>query len=229
MPRRSQIAAARDAVDDLLADPSGDLLADELNERLEGAAVLVVGCPAEIVLEAVCQLPSASVRVVASEASRWAAVRGFAAVVAEASGWDFEEAPEALEGAAVVLLEALAAGPVGIVAAPGSRSLVEAAREASVPVWAVVGAGRVLHPQLLDEMLQRAGDSVDLVLPGVIEAVIGPSGLGTPAEGLGRQMLPAGTRTVDTCWLSSSRAVRKATKTRASAGGVVLIGAESML
>jgi hypothetical protein len=182
--------AARDAVDDLLADPSGDLLADELNERLEGAAVLVVGCPAEIVLEAVCQLPSASVRVVASEASRWAAVRGFAAVVAEASGWDFEEAPEALEGAAVVLLEALAAGPVGLVAAPGSRSLVEAAREASVPVWAVVGAGRVLHPQLLDEMLQRAGDSVDLVLPGVIEAVIGPSGLGTPAEGLGRQCCP---------------------------------------
>jgi hypothetical protein len=183
-------SAARIAVDDLLADPTADFLADELNERLVGDAVLVVVCPAEIVLEALSQLPSTTVRVVGSLPRRRAVVRAFEANLSEASGWDSDEAAQAVKGAAVVLLEALAAGPAGLIVAAGSQSLVEAAHEASVPVWAVVGVGRVIDVKLLEEMRRRAGEDVELVDPGDLEAVLGPSGIVTPVVGLGRQPCP---------------------------------------
>jgi hypothetical protein len=183
-------SAARIAVDELLADATADLLADELNERLTGDAVLVVVCPAETVLEALSQLPSATVRVVGSPHTRRAVVRAFEAVVSDASGWESDEAAQAVDGATVVLLEALAAGPVGLLVAAGSQKLVEAAHEASVPVWAVVGVGRVIDAQLLEEMRRRAGEQIELVDPGDIEAVLGPSGIATPVDGLGRKPCP---------------------------------------
>jgi len=142
-------------------------------------------------VEAFSQLPSSVARVVGSPARRPAEVRSFEAVVRRASGWDFDEVCEAVVGAEAVLIEAFAAGPAGVLAAPGTAALAEVAREASVPVWAVVAVGRLLDGQLLAEMLRRAGDGVELISPAMIEAVVGPSGLEAPAEGLGRQLCPA--------------------------------------
>ncbi|MGA3354614.1 MAG: hypothetical protein ABSD85_15740 [Acidimicrobiales bacterium] len=182
--------AAQRAVDDLLSDPTADLLAEVLSEHLGTGAVVVVACPAETVLEALSQARSAAVRVVGSLPARRAELRRFEAVVPAASGWDLDEAVDAVQGAGLVLVEALAAGPAGVLLATGTEGLVNAARAASVPLWAVVGAGRVLHAQLLEEMLRRADGEVELIGPGSIEVVIGPSGPGTPAEGLGRQPCP---------------------------------------
>jgi hypothetical protein len=183
--------ASRRAVAELLSDPTSDLLSEALSDRFGGQATFVVVSPSETVLEAFSQLPSSVARLVGLPASRRAEERSFAAVVCAASGWDFDEADEAVVGAAVVLVEAFAAGPAGVLAAPGTVAVAEAAREASVPVWAVVAVGRLLDDQLLSEMLRLAGDGVELISPGMIEAVAGPSGLEAPVEALGRQLCPS--------------------------------------
>jgi hypothetical protein len=182
--------ASRRAVDDLLSDPTADNLGEALSHRFGGEATLVVVCPAETVLESLSRLPSSVARVVGPHGARRAEVRRFEEVVATASGWDFDEAHGAVAGADAVLVEAFAAGPAGIVAPAGTAVVVEAAREASVPLWAVVGVGRLLDGQLLAEMLRRAGEDADLVTPAMVEAVVAPSGLEEPAEALGRQLCP---------------------------------------
>jgi hypothetical protein len=182
--------AAREAADGLLSDPTADLLAEALSDRFGEEATFVVATPAETVLESFSQLPYALARVVGPPSRRRSEVGSFESVVRSASGWDFEEAPEALGGASLVLVEAFAAGPGGVLAAPGTLGLAEAAREASLPLWAVVAAGRLLDGRLLAEMTRRAGDAAELVLPQMVESVIGPSGLEAPAEGLARQACP---------------------------------------
>jgi hypothetical protein len=183
-------AAARRAVDELLSDPTADLLAEVLNERLVPDAAVVVARPGETALEALSQVPLAAVRLFGSAPGRRAERRRLGGSARAAGGFDPEESEQAVQEAAVVLVEALAAGRAGVVVVAGTSHLVQAACDASVPLWAVVGAGRVLNAQLLDEMLRRADGDVELVGPSSIEAVIGPAGLGTPAEGLGRQACP---------------------------------------
>ena len=183
--------AARRAVDELLSDPTADLLAEVLGERLGYDAVVVVACPAETVREALSQASVSAVRVVGALPGRRADLRRFSAVVREASDWDIDEAVVAVQGASLVLLEPLAAGPAGVLVATGVGDLVGAATAASVPSWAVVGAGRVLHPRLLEEMLRRAEGKLKLIGPDSIEVVIGPSGPGTPTEGLGHEACPS--------------------------------------
>jgi hypothetical protein len=182
--------ASRRVVDELLSDPTADLLAKALSDRFSEEGTFVIACPVETVLEAFSQLPYSVARVVGSPARCRAEVHSFEAFVHSASGWDFDEAYGAVDGASVVLIEAFAAGSAGVLSAPGTAALAEAAREASVPIWAVVPVGRLLDSQLLAEMLRRAGDGVELISPELIEAVVGPSGLETPVEGLGRQLCP---------------------------------------
>jgi hypothetical protein len=117
-------------------------------------------------------------------------VRKFESLVDTVSGFEPDEAAEAVQGAAVVLLEALAAGPAGVVLTADTADLVQSAHELSVPVWAVAGVGRVLHGHLLAEMVRRAGTGVELIGPDLLEAVIGPNGIESPAEGLGHPTCP---------------------------------------
>jgi hypothetical protein len=128
--------------------------------------------------------------VVAPPAGLQAEVRRFAAVVSEASGWEYEEAEEAVEGAAAVLVEALAAGSRGVLVTAAAARLAQTARDASVPLWGVAGVGRVLHDQLLGEVIRRAGDDIELIGPGAFDFVVGPSGLESPVEALSRGRCP---------------------------------------
>ncbi|MGD0942767.1 MAG: hypothetical protein ABR972_00605 [Acidimicrobiales bacterium] len=182
--------AARRVVDELVSDPTAGLLADALSGRFGDGEAVVVTCPTETVLEAFSCLPWAVVRVVGPSPGRRAEVRRFEAHVSEVSGWEPDEAEEAVEGAAVVIVEALAAGPSGVLASAGTSGLAQAAREASVPLWAVAGVGRLLHDELLGEMLRRAGDTVELIGQGSFEVVIGPTGPENPAVCLGRPLCP---------------------------------------
>ncbi len=183
--------AARRAVGELFSDPTAKLLAGELSQRLASDAAIVVACPADTVREALGHLPSAVVRVVGSSPALRGEVRGFAALVHEASGWEFEDARDAVNGATVVLVEALAAGPLGLLVTAEAALVARAARDASVPLWGIAGVGRVLHQQLLGEMLRRASDDVELIEPGGLDAVIGPSGLEEPGEALARAGCPS--------------------------------------
>ena len=182
--------AARRAVGELSSDPTADLLADALSQRLSGDAAIVVVCPADTVREALAGVPDAVVRVVGSSPELRGEVRGFARLVEEASGWEFDEARDALDGAALLLVEALAAGPRGVLIGAETMELVQAAREASVPIWAVAGVGRVLNDQLLGEMLRRAGEGFELIEPEVLDALVGPGGVERPSDALGRSGCP---------------------------------------
>jgi len=179
--------AARQAADELVADTTAGLLAEALSGRIGEAPVMA--WPAEIVLEALSCRSWAAPRVVAASSGRRAEMRKPGAA-AEASHWRFEEAREAVDGASVVLVEAFAAGRAGLLVTPGVDVLVEAARRTSVPIWGVVGAGRMLDGRLLDELSRRAGERAERVEPGLLDAVIGPSGLEAPSEGLGRPLCP---------------------------------------
>jgi hypothetical protein len=92
----------------------------------------------------------------------------------------------------LVIVEAAAAGPSGILATLGSHSAAAVAASRGVPVWAVAGVGRVLPGRLWDALLTRLDQdaiepwdrSVELVPESLLTAVVGPGGLLAPAEGL---------------------------------------------
>ena len=92
----------------------------------------------------------------------------------------------------LVLIEALAAGPSGVLATSGSHAAAAAATHAGIPVWAVAGVGRVLPDRLWAALLGRLdeGDDepwdrgVELVPATLVGPVAGPSGLVAGVDGL---------------------------------------------
>jgi hypothetical protein len=92
------------------------------------------------------------VRVVTSPRALRADLRRFAAVASQARGWGYQDAQEAVEGGAAVLVEALAAGSRSVLS-PLAASVASGANDASVPVWGVAGVGCVRHGQLFGEIL----------------------------------------------------------------------------
>jgi hypothetical protein len=100
--------------------------------------------------------------------------------------------------AGLVLLEALALGPGGFLAPSGSLAAAAVARAVSVPVWTVAGAGRVLPGRLFEALVQRLEDQasppwergVEVVPTALADAVVGPAGLGDPAEAWRRADCP---------------------------------------
>jgi hypothetical protein len=85
----------------------------------------------------------------------------------------------------VVVIEADALGPGGMVLDPDDVGLIEAARVLGVPVWVEGGVGRVLPPRLWDALVRR------------LEATRIPrSGSVIGLEGIERVAGPAGVQTV---------------------------------
>ena len=89
----------------------------------------------------------------------------------------------------LVLLEAGALGPGGVVAIAGSLAAASVAHCAGVAVWVVAGVGRALPAELWDALVRRreAGPApwaqpTDLVPAGLVDAVVGPDGLITLEE-----------------------------------------------
>lgn len=100
--------------------------------------------------------------------------------------------------AGMVVIEAMAAGPSGLLAAPGSHAAAAVARHVGVPVWAVAGVGRVLPDGLWAALLARFDDSgvepwdraVELVPATLLDAVVGPDGPRQVADGLSESTCP---------------------------------------
>ena len=122
----------------------------------------------------------------------------------ESAGVDAVDVAESGLGAAatvadLVLIEATAAGPPGVVASAGSHAAAAVARHAEIPVWLAAGVGRVLPHRLWDALTTRLDEGDDepwdrpdeLVPSDLIDAVIGPDGLVTPAaEALAHSTCP---------------------------------------
>ncbi len=101
---------------------------------------------------------------------------------------DAEEVPAAGIAAAVVeadvvVLDAHAAGPTGVVAAVGSHAAAAVAHHLGRPVLVCVGAGRALAPSVYDTVRARMGldadpwhAPVEEVPAGLVAAVVGPTG-----------------------------------------------------
>jgi hypothetical protein len=165
-------------------DPTPAALAAALPDD---AAVAVLGWP-EQVGEALRRRGDLRVLVVDAEGAG-----GGLAAWLRRSGVDAEVVAEAGLGAAVaasdlVVLEALAAGPPGLVATAGSRAAAAVARAAGTAVWAAAGVGRVLPAPLWSALAARlaaagpAWDQPEEVVPlALVDRVAGPGGPPVPA------------------------------------------------
>jgi hypothetical protein len=112
------------------------------------------------------------------------------------------EVPDSGLGAAaaeadLVIVEASAFGPDAFLAASGSRAAAAVAHHAGIPVWAVVGVGRVLPARVWDALVSRLGehddrwDLDDEVVPvDLVDHVVGPKGLETSADTILRTDCP---------------------------------------
>jgi hypothetical protein len=175
-------------------DPTPDLLVEYLPADI---TICVLGWP-DLVGEAIVRRGDVSVLAVD--------------VLGEGSGFtrrlrsvdiEVETVPTAGLGAAVaasdlVLLDASAAGPDGLVAVSGSRAAAAVAYCSEIPVWAVVGAGRRLPGPLWRALLSHldaGGDSWSLddefVPAGTVSHVVGPSGFHAGVADLDRPDCPS--------------------------------------
>jgi hypothetical protein len=188
-------AAARDAIDELDSDPTDERLADALPD---GCTVLLLGWP-DISAGALRSRGDIEVLVVDAAGEGGPLVRRL-----RDRGTDAELVQESGAGPAagvadLVLVEALAAGPGGVLAVPGSLAAAAVAAHRNAPVWAVTGAGRVLPERLWTAMVTRLDSSgsepwerdVELVEASLLSSVVGPEGLVDTGLGLAAATCPA--------------------------------------
>lgn len=189
------VAAARAAAAAIEEDPTADILALELPDD---ATVTVVGWPS---LAGAALRRRGDLEVLVADAEGEGAMlarrlddAGTAAVVVPDAG-----VAAAVVVSDLVVVEASAAGPSGIMARPGSHAAAAVAANQGVAVWAVAGEGRVLPVQLWDALLRRldAGTvepwdrCVELVPPGLLNEVVGPGGRVEPGVALAASSCPS--------------------------------------
>ncbi len=162
---------------------AGDVTAEELAASLPGAAT-VVAAPSRLVLGALSLRPDCTVRLLGAPSLLRSALRQLASGPAEVVAYLPEEANAAVDGASVVLVEALAAATNGVLVARDGAVLARSAGERGTPAWLVAGQGCVLPPALFEAcaaraILRRAGAGRPRVLgaPGGGELGSGPFGV----------------------------------------------------
>ena len=186
------------AGDDLARDPTASALAYELPEE---ATVLVLGRP-EVTSDALLRRGDVRVLVVdaldegSSLVSALRRADGDAVLVPESG------VGAAVAAATVVVVEAAAIGPTGLVAIAGSAAAAAVGRQRGVPVWAVAPAGRLLPGPLWDALAAGLAsgltpadapwDELEEVVPlDWVDLVVGPSGAAEPAEAVADPTCPA--------------------------------------
>ena len=188
------VAAGRRAASELEQDRTASVLADALPDS---ATVVLVGWP-DVASEALRRRGDVEALVVdwgseGEQLVRRLRDRGSEAVLVSESG----VGPAAVV-ADLVVVEALAAGPAGLLAAPGSMAAAAVAAHQQVPVWGVAGVGRLLPGQLWDALLARLDESgvepwdrsVEVVPASLLTMIVGPDGCDDPAEGLLKATCP---------------------------------------
>jgi hypothetical protein len=186
--------AAREAGAALAHDPTERRLAAALPDD---TTVLVVGWP-DIAAAALARRADLEVLAVdgggdgAALARRLGDDGGSVSIVPDAG------IASAATVAGLVVIEALAAGPGGLLAAPGSHAAAAVAQRAGVAVWAVTGVGRVLPEGLWAALLARVDESglepwdrpAELVPAALVTSVVGPEGPRAAEAGLAESSCP---------------------------------------
>ena len=188
------VAAAHAAAHDMQADPTASRLASGLPDD---ATVSIVGWPG---VAGVALRRRGDLEVLVTDAQGEGSM--FARRLDD-SGTPAFVVPDAGVAAAVmvsdlVVVEATAAGPSGVLAALGSHSAAAVAAHRGVPVWAVAGEGRVLPGPLWDALLRRLDEgqaepwdrAVELVPASLLTEVVGPEGRQLPDDALRRSTCP---------------------------------------
>ena len=177
------------AADELRHDPTPRALADALPD---GATVTVLGSPRQA---GTALARRGDVRALVVDARGEA---GRLLYELDEEGGDLAAVSESGLGAAVlastvVVLEADALGPDGLVAMAGSRAAAAVAHHAGIPVWVVAGVGRVLPAGLWAAVEARLGDvpepwagPTERVPLELVDVIVGPGGPETIDEALAR-------------------------------------------
>ena len=177
------------AADELRHDPTPRAVADALPE---GATVIVLGSPRQA---GWALARRGDVRTLVVDAR---GEGGRLLYDLDEEGADVAAVAESGLGAAVVasdvvLLEADALGPDGLVATAGSRAAAAVAVHADVPVWVVAGVGRVLPEGLwaalvarLDQVPEPWARPSELVPIDLVDVIVGPGGRESLEEALAR-------------------------------------------
>ena len=188
------VAAAREAARVMDGDPTASQLARELPDD---CTVTVVGWPE---LAGAALRRRGDIEVLVGDAG------GEGHILArrlDEAGTAAAAVPDSGVAAAVVVsdlvvVEATAAGPGGILATLGSHGAAAVAASRGVPVWAVVGEGRALPGLLWDALLRRLDETpaepwdrqVELVPVALLTETVGPAGRARAEEGLGQTTCP---------------------------------------
>ncbi|MGH9078146.1 MAG: hypothetical protein ACRDY0_11980 [Acidimicrobiales bacterium] len=185
---------ARQAAAELEADATGSHLAQALPEE---STALVVGWP-EVTAGALRRRGDVEVLVADAGGEGAALARRLGEAGSEVALVPDTGVAAAAVVADLVLVEARAAGPGGLLAAPGSHAAAAVAGASGVPVWAVAGAGRVLPGRLWEALLARFDSEGEpwerdgeLVPAELVGWFVGPQGPMAPAEGLAGPTCPA--------------------------------------
>ncbi len=146
--------AARVAVELLMDDPTADELAASLP-----AGATVAASASGLVAEALGERPDLSSRLVGSPSALRGALRR--AGDSDVTGWDLSELDDALDGARLVVVDALAAGPAGYLLDSAAAALAVAAARLGLELWVAAGEGRILPNALFEVVVQRGEGLAD--------------------------------------------------------------------
>jgi hypothetical protein len=186
--------AGREAAADLESDQTARHVAAELPDDV---TVVIIGWP-DATADALRSRGDAEVLLVdwsheGAHLGRRLEERGHTVSLVSESG-----VGPAVMVADLVVIEAHAAGPAGVLATPGSLAAAAVACHRQIPVWAVTPVGRVLPAALWDAMLSRLDESgdepwdraVEVVPADLISRVIGPGGAAETPAGLAATSCP---------------------------------------
>jgi hypothetical protein len=186
------LEVARRAAAELCSDTTPDRIAAALRASFTASDVVALTVPVELSPAALGASKPYPIRVLGTPWSLRRDMRALSQVASDVTGWSSGEEDDALYGASVLLVEALAAGPRGaLVDSAGSRAI-QAALDATIPVWIVVGAGRALPSRLFEAAAERSIDSAEEVALDVFALAVGPDLTGDPGAVVAQVTCPAG-------------------------------------
>lgn len=186
------VEVARRAAAELCSDTTPGRLARALRTSITAADVVALTMPVELSVASLEASKPHPVRVLGLPWSLRRAMRALSEVASDVTGWSPGEEREALEGASVLIVEALAAGPRAVLVDAGVAAAVQAALDGSVPPWIVIGAGRALPGQLFNAAAERAADAADEVALDTFALAVGAQLTGDPGAVAAQVSCPAG-------------------------------------
>ncbi len=178
---------------ELYSDPVPARVADSLAASFTSSDLLGATSPVDVLQQALARRGRYRLRLLAEPRALRRDLHLVGSVADEVTGFEPDEADEALAAASVLLVEPELASPDGLLVAEPYAQVVEAAHRRHVPVWALLGTGRVLPAALGERARALAGDRVRLLAPRLLAVAVDETGDGDVARALSTPSCPPGT------------------------------------